>query len=197
MSGIVDNERPPYISFEVRPVEDRAASEKAGHYVSRDVDFVSITRPGSRDSLDKEALIWLSECREKARQKQIPQEWYAAFKNAYDAWKQGEELPEQGTPIKGWPVLSPGAQKNLIAAGIRTVEDLAEIPESEFGAIGTGAMGYKQKAKAWLDAAEGTGKAAAQIEALTVQVAELVALTKNQAEALAALQKKQPAVATI
>lgn len=195
--SVVDNERPPYVSFEVRPVEDRAASEKAGHYVSRDVDFVSITRPGSRDSLDKEALVWLAECREKARLKQMPQEWYVAFKGAYDAWKEGEELPEQGTPIKGWPVLSPGAQRTLIAAGIRTVEDLAELPDSEFSAVGTGAMGYKQKAKAWLVAAEGTGKAAAQIEALTVQVAELVALTKSQAAALAELQKKQPASAPI
>jgi len=197
MSGIVDNERPPYISFEIRQVEDRAASQAAGHYVARDVDFVSITRPGSRDSLDKEALVWLSECREKARQKQMPQEWYNAFKTAYDAWKLGEELPETGTPIKGWPVMSPAAQKTLIAAGIRTVEDLAEIPESDFSAIGTGALAYKQKAKAWLQAAEGTGKAAAQIEALTVQVAELVALTKSQAEALAAVQKKQPASAPI
>lgn len=197
MSGIVDNDRPPYVSFERRAVEDRTASVKAGHYVSRDVDIATITRPGSRDSLDKEAVVWLKELQEKARKKDIPETWYRAFSDSYKAWKEGEEVPENGTPIKGWPVLSPAAQKDLISTGIRTVEDLAAMNDADFQSVGTGALAYKQKAVAWLLAAKDTGKATEEIAKLATQVSELVALAKAQSEEIKALKSQLPTPAPI
>ena len=191
MTGVVDNSRPPYVVFERRAVEDRTASISAGHYMSRDVDYAIITRPGSRDTLDKEALVWLAELREKARTGSIPQAWYDGFNAAYKAWKDGEELPVDGTPIKGWPILSPAAQKDLINAGIRTVEDLAEIPDQELSIIGTGALSFKQKAKSWLLAASDKGKVAEQLAALATQVQELTKLTRDQAEELNRYRKEQ------
>lgn len=195
MTGVVDNSRPPYVMFERRAVEDRTASLAAGHYVSKDVDFAIITRPGSRDTLDKEALVWLGEIREKGRSNAIPSTWFEALNASYKAWKDGEEVPPNGTPIKGWPVLSPAAQKDLIHAGIRTVEDLADIPDQELAVIGTGAMAFKQKAKSWLAAAQGTGKLAEQLAALSTQLEALTALTRNQAAEIDKLRASQPATA--
>jgi len=193
MTGVVDNSRPPYVMFERRAVEDRAASLAAGHYVSKDVDFAIITRPGSRDTLDKEAIVWLSEIREKGRMNAIPSTWFEAFNASYKAWKDGEEVPPNGTPIKGWPILSPSAQKDLIHAGIRTVEDLADMPDQELSVIGTGALSFKQKAKSWLAAAQDTGKLAEQMAALVVQITELTTLTRNQAAEIDKLRtEKQP-----
>ena len=190
--SVVDNDRPPYVMFERRPVEDRAASSKEGHYVSKDVDFAIITRPGSRDTVEKEAIPWLAELATKARAKSIPESWATGFKDSYNAWKKGEELPESGTPIKGWQMLGPSAQKDLIHAGIRTVEDLANLPDSEIGQIGTGAISFKQKAVAWLAAANDTGKAAAQIADLTAKVTQLVELTQAQATEMAKLKAQLP-----
>ena len=152
----VDNERPPYVMFERRAVEDRSASIAAGHYVAKDVDFAVITRPGSRDSRDKNAIEWLAELREKARQNLVPQTWYRGFQESYDAWKNGQTLPEKGTPIKGWQLLGPAAQETVIAAGFRTVEDLANADESSLQKIGTGAISIRLKAQGWLEAVKGT-----------------------------------------
>lgn len=191
----IDDNRPPYVVFERRPVEDRNASIAAGHFVSKEVDFAIITRPGSHDSLEKEAKIWLSEIREKARKNEggVPSTWPIAFDAAYKAFLEGEELPVSGTPIKGWPVLSPSAQKDIIASGIRTVEDLAEIPESSLSGIGTGSVLYKQKARAWLEAAKGPGKTTEQLVAQQKQLDELTALTKSLIEENKALRAALPA----
>lgn len=189
----IDENRPPYVVFERRPVEDRNASIAAGHYVSKDVDVAIITRPGSRDTLEKDAKTWLAEIAEKARKNEggVPPTWPIAFNAAYKAFLEGEELPVSGTPIKGWPVLSPSAQKDIIAAGIRTVEDLADIPESSLPTIGTGGIAFKQKAKAWLEAAKGPGKVTEQLNAQAQQIAELTVLTKKLIEENKALSAAQ------
>jgi hypothetical protein len=191
----VDNDRPPYVAWETRQVEDRNASIAAGHYVAKDVDFAVVTRPGSRDSIDKEALVWLSELREKSRKGELPARWYEAFKESYDFWKKGEEAPISGTPIKGWPSLSPAAQKTLIGAGIRTVEDLAGFSDSELSTLGTGALSFKVKAQSWLSAANGAGKIAEEIAAQKVKVAELDALVRSQADLIKTLQSQLSAPA--
>lgn len=175
----VDNERPPYVMFERRAVEDRSASIAAGHYVAKDVDFAIITRPGSRDSRDKNAVEWLAELREKARQNLVPQTWYRGFQESYDAWKNGQTLPEKGTPIKGWQLLGPAAQETVIAAGFRTVEDLANADEGSLKNLGTGAISLRLKAQGWLEAAENQGKSAERINELAAKLAELTALTEK------------------
>jgi len=192
MSSVVDNDRPPYVAYEYRAVENRDASIAAGHFVSKDVAYAIITRPGSRDTLDKEAETFLREYKEKARQGVIPQVWYDSFKASFDAWKTGEELPVDGTPIKGWQVLSPSAQKDLIRIGIRTVEDLAAYPDGDLSNIGTGAVSYKLKATAWLEAAKGPGKVAEQMAAQAIQLQQLIDLTRAQAEEIAKLKAQIP-----
>lgn len=178
----LDTTRPPYVQFETREVEDRDASIKAGHYVSKDVHIAVIMRPGSRDSVEKDAQVWLAELRAKARDGQVPQVWYDGFSDAYKRWQAGEEGAVKGTPIKTWPVLSPSARKDLLQAGVQTVEDLAQLPDGELGSIGTGAMLYKQKALAWLASANDHGKVTEQMVALAGQVKELTDLVRKQAD---------------
>jgi len=189
----VDNERPPYVMFERRAVEDRTKSVGSGHYGSKDVDFAIITRPGSRDTFEQEAKIWLDGLKQKAKTGGVPHSWVDAFSESYKRWLAGEEVPTTGTPIKGWQVLSPAAQKDLLASGIRTVEDLAQLPETEFGAIGTGALSFKQKAQAWLDSAKDQGKVSEQVNDLLLKVTALTELAKQQAAEIDALRKQVPA----
>lgn len=190
--SIVDNDRPPYVAFERRAVEDRAQTNAAGHYVSKDVDFVVLTRPGSRDTVEKEVSVWLKESEVNVKNQRMPAPWLTLFREAYAQWKAGETLPENGTPIKGWPILSPAAQKDLLAAGVRTVEDLAEIPDTDLQGICMGALGYKARAKSWLASAKDVGVVAAKNTALEQTVAELTATIAAQAAELKRLSALIP-----
>jgi len=172
-------DRPPYVVFDFKPVEDRTASIAQGHYVTKDVPFATITRPGSKDSVVKEAEVWLKDLAENARQGKVPDSWAAGFKEKYEAWKKGESAPVNGTPIKGWPVLSPSAQKTVIEAGFLSVEDLAKAGDNEVIGIGTGAIAYKQKAVLWLEQASGAGKLVERVASLETKLSDL--LTTNQA----------------
>jgi hypothetical protein len=185
-------ERPPYVAWEMRSVEDRDASIKAGHEVHKEVAFAVITRPGSRDTLDKEALVWLKELKQKAKDGNVPMTWPMAFQQSFDEWLKGETGAVNGTPIKGWTAIGAAAQKTLLAAGIQTVEDLANLPDGDLQNLGTGAIGFKLKARAYLEAATGPGKLAEQMTALQVQMASLVELTKKQASEIDRLRAFEP-----
>lgn len=48
----------------------------------------------------------------------------------YRAWKEGNTIPEGGTPIGAWPALSQQQAEALRAVGMRTVEDVAAATEA-------------------------------------------------------------------
>lgn len=182
------NDRPPYVQWETRAIEDRAKSHEVGHYVARDVDFALIMRPGSRDCLEKDAIMWLSELKQKDSKNEIPPTWYPAFKASYEAWKSGSEEPLNGTSIKLFPVLSPSQRKTLESSGIKTIEDLAQVPDSELGILGIGGLNLKLKAKAWLDQATDKGKLAEENASLKTQMLSMQAQLTELSEQLAKLK---------
>lgn len=188
----VDNERPPYITFERRAVEDRTASNLAGHYVSREVDFAIVTRPGARDTSERPVAELLASWSQYARNGQVPNTWIANLKAGYEAWKLGEDLPTEGTPIKGWPVLGPAAQKDFIAAGVRTVEDLANLPDQDAATVCMGGLTFKLKAKTWLESAKDSGKLVEKVTALSVSLESLKLLTETQAAEISRLRALLP-----
>ena len=61
MSIALMPQRPPYVTFEQRAVEDRNASIAAGGMVMRDVDFVIVRQVGSKNTLEKDAAEWLAD----------------------------------------------------------------------------------------------------------------------------------------
>lgn len=180
----------PYIRFEMAAIEDRAATREKGYYVTKDVPYAYVTRPGQRDTLVKDAEQYQRDLTEAARQGRVPLSWPDSYARLFSAWKSGIEAPVDGTPILGWTVMSPAAQKMLIQAGIKTVEDLAALPEADMAQIGMGAIGYRQKAVAWLEAANGLGKATEKLTAMELQMAEAKRVIESQAEALKELQAK-------
>lgn len=178
-----NEERPPYVVFETIQIEDRAASLAAGHHVEKDLHIANITRPGSRDTLVKDAEAWIKELKALAKNGQIPVSWPPHFEGMYKTWLSGETAAVNGTPIKGWSQIGNAMQKLLINAGIVTVEDLASLPDGDVGLIGTGAISVKAKAVAFLKEANGTGKLVqenaamkAQMDAMQKQMAEMAAV---------------------
>lgn len=162
--------RPPYVMFETRAVEDREASLAAGHYVGKDVNYAIVTPSGSKDRMEKVAEEWLASMEEGVRQERIPGEWLEAYTKKYRTWVETREVPEDGTSILGWPAVSPAQAKAILDANVRTLEDLAEANEATLTAIGMGARALKEKAIAWLDTANSTGKTAEELDDLRKKV---------------------------
>lgn len=46
---------------------------------------------------------------------------------AYEAWKDGNELPETGTPLGAWAAITPDMARALVGMGFKTVEDVRDM----------------------------------------------------------------------
>lgn len=180
-------DRMAYVRFEKRGVEDREASIKAGHYVAKDVEYAIITPPGSKDEVEKVVSEWFQQLKSQVQAGRLPPQFEATYRQAYEFWRRGEEIPVQGTPLKGWPVLSPAQQKNCLNANIRTVEDLAQANGEALARMGMGGVEMKQKAEAWLKAATNLGTVVAENAALKARVRDLEAQVEGLEKRNAAL----------
>lgn len=179
---------PPFVCYEVRAVEDRAASIEAGHYVSRDVDYVVVMQRGGKDKTEKPYSDWIVLQRQMANEGRIPMEWLDTYERAYEAWKRNETIPEEGTPIKNWCVPTPAQVRIMVSMGITTVEQLAACTTEAIKRLGMGGLALKQQAVDYLAASTDSGKlvkelaaerssrlaAEDRIKAMEVQLAELV-----------------------
>jgi len=156
----------PYVRFERMAIEDPVASLKAGSYVARDVDYVKITPPYSKDIFTTKVTSWKDQMKVDAANGRIPPEWVSKYHAHYDAWLVGQELPLDGTPIKGWGVCSPAQQETLIRMHVLTVEQLADITHEGLTRVGMGGNDLKNKAIAWLKQLKKAGPATLEIAAL-------------------------------
>ena len=49
---------------------------------------------------------------------------------AYEAWKKGQELPVEGTPLQAWSAVTPEQVQMFKAMGIHTVEEVRDMSEN-------------------------------------------------------------------
>jgi hypothetical protein len=184
--------RPPYIMFETRAVEDRTASIEQGHYVARDVDYVLVTPPGSKDQIDRVATEWLDHQDKQARDGRVPREWAKLYREAYNDWKAGKEIPLHGTPIVAWPPIQPSQRETLIRIKVLTVEDLAQANEEIIGRLGMGGRALKQLAITWLASSSDSGKVATKAAATSEENERLRAENETLKEKIAELEVQLP-----
>jgi len=168
-------ERPAWVQFEVRSIENKAESEKVGRYVGEDVDFVLVTPAYSKDCFEHKAEQWFENVKRDVKNGRTPPRWLELWQESYKRFKDGQEPPVDGTPIKGWSILSPSQEKMLLSVGVRAVEDLAAINEEGLRRLGMGGIALKQKAESWLKAAEDHGPIASENAELHRKVIELEA----------------------
>jgi hypothetical protein len=169
----LQKDMPAWVRFEMRGVEDRGATIANGHYTERDIEMALITPPYSKDCVEKEVKDWLVELDDHVRNNRMPQGWADGYKAKYKAWKSGQEIPEDGIPIKGWTMISPAVQTNLLAIGVRTVESLSKMNDEGMKRYGMGALDLKNRANAWLKAAKNVAPVAQENAALKAEVADL------------------------
>lgn len=111
---------------------------------------------------------------------------------AYSAWKDGQDLPESGTPLEAWSGVTPEQVKFLKALDIRTVEDVRGMGDATIEKLRfPSARKLPSLAKMWLE-----GEAIAQKDARIVELEDRMAvmaeMLEERATAQAEAQKRGP-----
>ncbi|PAY07184.1 hypothetical protein CK489_15400 [Bradyrhizobium sp. UFLA03-84] len=159
--------------FFVLPVQDDAATEKAGALRMQEQEMVRIHVAG--DTLN----VATSPVTEDIKQR---------FPEQYKKWKETrQERHIVGTPLKAWPLIPAIRIFEFEALGIFSVENLAEVADANIHRLADG-RAWREKAKAWLEAAK-KGGAAAKYAAENERLREQVASLEKRLEELAAIVK--------
>lgn len=87
------------------------------------------------------------------------------IEKAYSAWKQGIEIPLDGTPLGVWPGINEGQANAFRSVGIRTVEGIAAMPDNVVGKVPLpGVREIKRQAALFLENSDRATAAAKQDE---------------------------------
>lgn len=112
-----------------------------------------------------------------------------SIKPAYDAWKNGQAMPDRGTPLGAWSGISQDQAEALKMIGIRSVEEIAEASDSIIDRIPfSGGRSLRTTAQAYLKAADrqalahDSAQKEAKINALEEQLAEMQKLILEMAD---------------
>jgi len=159
--------RPPFVEFYEDVVVDVNASKTEGRQMMKSTDFIRTRAIGSKDDFIQQYDDWIKHQRVLAKNGQIEKGWVPYFEQRYKEYKATGNTPVNGMPIEQWAQINKGQALNLKAQNCHSVEDLAEWPDGNLQNLGMGARALKESAVAWLKSAK-QGKAAAEIEALTV-----------------------------
>jgi len=164
------------------------------HTGKPDVDWVHFT---SRDAMTENGAIthstWekisrvtpresLSNDDEGLKMAAMRSQW-AQIEPAYLAWKQGQVLPETGTPLGAWPGVNPPQAEALKSVGLHPVEAIASANEGVLSKPPLPNMReIKRQAAMWL---EGQDKAVmsarmAELEAQNAAMLEMLAEQKAE-----------------
>lgn len=163
----------PHVRFETRSEENRTESIEQGRKVYRDRDWVIITPPGGKDVVENHAEQWLANIRDRSQVGQYDPEWVDTFSKMYSLFKEGKDMPEEGTPLRmSTTIFTPAEIANCLAVNIRTLEQLAGANEEAMGRIGMGGRALKMRAQEAIKIGEGKGDAL-KVEALEIQNADL------------------------
>lgn len=124
-----------FVTFFTDAVEDAEKSQQEGRKVFRDAEMIRIIVPG-----DKRNIV-VREVRQDDKQR---------FADRYERWKKNEEEVLTGYPLSQWPAVTKAQLEELKYFGFRTVEDVANCPDS----ITTRFVGFqvlKRRAQTFLD----------------------------------------------
>lgn len=126
-----------FAEFFMNPVEFKAESEKAGRPIYRDVPFVRLVNAGDRNNV---------------LETKATDHYRAKYRREWEAFERGQHGILEGTPLSEWTQISKSQVKEAEFFNIRTVEQLAEVPDTAIQKIGMGWMELRMKARNYLAA---------------------------------------------
>lgn len=156
-----------FVTFSYEPRLDQEATAAAGYNKYKDIPYVTIRIPGDKTLAVHRPIM-------PSDKHRFPQQ-YAAF-----ASNTPNELAA-GTPLTLWPSLTPSQVKELEYFNIKTVEQLAAMPDSGGGQL-MGVQAMKRAAKAYIEAAKSQAPLLAVQKELETRDNEIAALKAAQEE---------------
>lgn len=159
------------VQFSVEAVENPRKSKEAGRPIYDNREKIKIQFPGDNKrvlSAFADEMHYVSHLKQQMTYAERFPEHYAAFKANHEA-----EYVD-GTPLSELPALTEAKRAELRAQNIKTVEQLAALPDASLRSLGMGARDMMTSAQAYLAKAADTGEVAAlkrQVEDLKAMVA--------------------------
>lgn len=186
----------PFVTYYTETIEDVLRTNKEGRMCFKDQDFALITQPGGKSNNKERIETFFSKMEAELKSGRVHPDWIRAWRANYELYKKGQEIPLDGTPIRGWKLLPGSVQEELIRLNVLTVENLATLPDEGINAVGMGCREWQRRAQAWLaqnESREGGALKMAdltrQMEALAGQVKSLTEKNDELERALAAKKK--------
>lgn len=136
------------------------------HQVNVEVDRLRKTR--TDDGMERQDPVWL------------------AIQPAYEAWLKGMEAPVDGTSLDAWPALGKRQIKAFREAGYRSVEEIAEITDSDLPRVRIPDIRkLRDAARGYVENKKGSAHIEAAMVARDEEIANLKALVEDMRAALA------------
>lgn len=170
-----DDDKRLWVTFTMEAVLDRAATTTEGRNIYKDIEFVTIRIPGDKLSVVHRPV-------NPSDKHRFPLQ-YAAFRNM-----RGEEIV--GTPLSTWLGIKPSQVKELEFFNVRTVEQLAAMPDGSAGGSMMGILALRTAAKNFIAIAKENAplqRVQQELEARDATIAALQEQTKRQGEQLDAV----------
>lgn len=183
------------VRFYIKPVKNEFESERQGHPIFVDMDFVQIFVPGDNNSVIDQPV-------REDHKSRFPIQW-AHYQNKKDT-----RTHEIGTPLTEWPRITPSQAEELRALKFYTVESIANASDASIQNIGmlTGMSPYafREHAQRYLKVAsqdaglneveEKNKQLEAELNENRVRMAELEAKLAQLLEAKPAKRGRKPKV---
>lgn len=164
MNLTIRKDAPPFVRFEYMECGiDVEASAKSGTRIPLVKPYAKIMQHGSKDEVERDAVEWLAQIKQKAINGQYNPEWVQRFEMQYEAFLKGDEMPRHGTPIKTWSGPTREQVIRLQSLGITTLEDLSAVPDSGLGNVGLDGRHLRDMARNFLEESKGVGMLAKQL----------------------------------
>jgi hypothetical protein len=93
---------------------------------------------------------WMEKLKFQLNAGQISERYYRACLDAFEQFKNKQNLPKDGFPLINWKGIDPAMRDKLLGMGINTVELVASMTEEAMTYVGMGSRSIKQKAEAFL-----------------------------------------------
>ena len=180
--GAHDPDAKLFVRFYKKTLPNNFETQKQGHPIFYECDFVEIRLPGDK-------LNSVDEFVNESHKERFPRHWAHYLNNN----KEGELII--GTPVSEWPIITRSVAEELKYLGFKTVESIANASDSQLDKLGMkGGMQphtFRERAQRYL--ATAGQEASATAEAARAEAAEARATAAEDAIAemraqMAALQ---------
>ena len=175
--GSPEEDKKLMVRFYLHPVEQAAASIKAGRKIYKDTEYVEILIPGDKHSIIKRPAFAMDKRR---------------FADAYARFQAGQHQQIQGTPLSTLVWMTESRAKEYEFFNILTVEQLAQASDGSQVASMMGFVDDKRKAQSFLSTSSDDApiiemrakldERDAELELLKEQMAQMAARMNAPAE---------------